>query len=57
MDKVVRVGLGVMIRNGDKILLGHRSPKRNEYKNRIVGHYLVENKKCLKQCLKVQKEK
>lgn len=30
MDKVVRVGLGVMIRNGDKILLGHRSPKRND---------------------------
>ena len=42
MENVVRVGIGVMIIDNGKVLL---------------GHYLVENKKCLRQCLKVPKEK
>ena len=30
MDKIIKVGIGVMIKDGNKILLGHRSAKRKD---------------------------
>ncbi len=30
MDKMIKVGVGVMIKDGNKILLGHRSAKRKD---------------------------
>ena len=30
MEKIIKVGVGVMIKNGNKILLGHRSAKRKD---------------------------
>lgn len=56
MDKYIKVGIGVMILDGNKILLGHRAKDKKiqeEYMRLIVGHYLEENKNRMKHFLKV----
>lgn len=52
MDEVIKVGLGIMLKDGDKVLLGHRSEKYGNtggiYEPE-VGHFQEENKNIMKQ--------
>ena len=53
----IKVGIGVMIIDNGKVILGHRNPNKKilvEFKNQILGLYQVVNKNLKKQYMNAE---